>query len=1255
MARTNNLTNFLTDVANAIRTKKGTETDIPAADFDTEILALPAQGVYESRTINITQNGSRTITPNQGYDAIDELIINTNVPTAQLQTKNYTFTQNTTTTLSPETGYDGFSSVGLTINIPEGTKRFSSIAAMEASSPSVGDYAYVYNTEMEGLYQYQTITDVIPIPHKTAINPSTSPVTYTASNNDVYVNATKLVAVINKLITDYGFQEYFFLRPRNLTVMSVTIINDKIYAILANGSGYYRTVNNGYLGSTANTDLYVGMGNMTSNRKLLLWELDLDNTTYQQPIELNFSGYSGNIYYYNFTNMVCNHCLLNVTKTGTITLPTYFYDASSYTSKSTGTVNFNPSDINKWVLQSNSKYLDTSDATATANDINIGKVAYVDGNRITGVSNIFNIETDVKRYDTKADLDAVHDIPLGTKGVVYGGDCLYPIGNKSITNFYAPSTIILNEALTSDCKYHIRIKYSNGGSESTPIITPTGFTIRMSGYKGSGSSSYPEITIPYTSEDGITYTRGTITNSGFIWDSETDILSWEGIGDIQEVILSDVDADCGKLIKTFVPTLGGIYEFQSYTENTGVTHARNLADIIVEGITTLKYNCLLHSAMQQPSYPLVLIGTVQRYKSIENCVITTVGYQYSSSSCILYDSTKNKYYFGQKGTITGELDDTYLRSYAVSKYTPNGFNTEQVHFRVNELEYKKKSSSTQTTFFVPFLEISDLTQAYIINTSAVTIWDATLTNTGNSIAATSGATYLSLSSYLPCETQMTVASNSELLPGKVAIGKDGEIYIGDNTIFDNLPISMLFGDLYNTQRINDNLYNGYDFYNIASMPNTHQIQYAKIANSINTFQDGLIGVFDEQIVYSLLSISLLEKYGSYNTIRFIGCSIKYNCIVTINYDSSSYNARFVVYDYDTKAIIYHSDEFRFQYNYTKTVSFINEDQIVASSSKPGENITLCVLDLRDFSFTKLLNLTGDYWLHDYGVIICGDYIIYSYYTNYSQSSTATLSLHIYNTVTKDSPQNITSYTAAVSSWSYINTAADSTDIYIVTSSKIIKYNKNSKSIIYNTTYTGSSLVSSANTSYIELSDNLPYFFINYYMIDKATGTTYNRVNIRLIDNNDEVVATTESSTNLQIPVYEKNGKYYALINGILGIGTIESITDVESTDIKLFIIKCEKIYHVPVLVYKNEVQFTIQTFYYTRIIYPSSFSLNNDNSITYQHHSHDCYLTVTANEYEISNSLDYEYAIIRNNNYSSTYGYPSANIVLQKPAQDISL
>lgn len=52
MARTTNLTDFLTDVADAIRTKKGSQETIQASDFDTEIENLPSGG---SSPANLTE------------------------------------------------------------------------------------------------------------------------------------------------------------------------------------------------------------------------------------------------------------------------------------------------------------------------------------------------------------------------------------------------------------------------------------------------------------------------------------------------------------------------------------------------------------------------------------------------------------------------------------------------------------------------------------------------------------------------------------------------------------------------------------------------------------------------------------------------------------------------------------------------------------------------------------------------------------------------------------------------------------------------------------------------------------------------------------------------------------------------------------------------------------------------------------------------------------------------------------------------
>lgn len=55
MARTNTLPNFLTDVADAIREKKGTEETIQASDFDTEIASISGGGSTPTKGFTITE------------------------------------------------------------------------------------------------------------------------------------------------------------------------------------------------------------------------------------------------------------------------------------------------------------------------------------------------------------------------------------------------------------------------------------------------------------------------------------------------------------------------------------------------------------------------------------------------------------------------------------------------------------------------------------------------------------------------------------------------------------------------------------------------------------------------------------------------------------------------------------------------------------------------------------------------------------------------------------------------------------------------------------------------------------------------------------------------------------------------------------------------------------------------------------------------------------------------------------------------
>lgn len=76
MADTTNLTDFLDDVAAAIKTKKGYESSqkIPAANFDTEISSISTVN-NQNKTITPTTS-QQTITPDQGYTGIGTATVN---------------------------------------------------------------------------------------------------------------------------------------------------------------------------------------------------------------------------------------------------------------------------------------------------------------------------------------------------------------------------------------------------------------------------------------------------------------------------------------------------------------------------------------------------------------------------------------------------------------------------------------------------------------------------------------------------------------------------------------------------------------------------------------------------------------------------------------------------------------------------------------------------------------------------------------------------------------------------------------------------------------------------------------------------------------------------------------------------------------------------------------------------------------------------------------------------------------------------
>lgn len=91
MAKTDNLTDFLTSVADAIRAKKGTSDLINPQNFDSEIASISTSKEEQEKTVTITENGTTDVLPDDGY-ALSKVTVTTNVAGEVLEEYDGTIT-----------------------------------------------------------------------------------------------------------------------------------------------------------------------------------------------------------------------------------------------------------------------------------------------------------------------------------------------------------------------------------------------------------------------------------------------------------------------------------------------------------------------------------------------------------------------------------------------------------------------------------------------------------------------------------------------------------------------------------------------------------------------------------------------------------------------------------------------------------------------------------------------------------------------------------------------------------------------------------------------------------------------------------------------------------------------------------------------------------------------------------------------------------------------------------------------------------
>lgn len=118
MSKVDNLTDYLTDLGNTIRTKKSKTDLINPQDFSDEISSIDTAKPEQAKIVTYTANGTYAVTPDEGY-TLAGVRTTVNVPEQkEEEVKTVSYTTNGTRIITPSEG-KVISQVDVTVNVPE--------------------------------------------------------------------------------------------------------------------------------------------------------------------------------------------------------------------------------------------------------------------------------------------------------------------------------------------------------------------------------------------------------------------------------------------------------------------------------------------------------------------------------------------------------------------------------------------------------------------------------------------------------------------------------------------------------------------------------------------------------------------------------------------------------------------------------------------------------------------------------------------------------------------------------------------------------------------------------------------------------------------------------------------------------------------------------------------------------------------------------------------------------------------------------
>lgn len=498
-------------------------------------------------------------------------------------------------------------------------------------------------------------------------------------------------------------------------------------------------------------------------------------------------------------------------------------------------------------------------------DTNLLPANLKDGVTCLGIEG--TLENKVKLFNTVEEMQADSTAKEGDLAVVYRNEVQNMSADTQTQYITFPETVTLPEAFTDSFRGMLRPVDTSSMFDGQIQLRKTRFT--FDGYSESG-----RIMVQYNSSDGITYTRTRFNGNSGELTNPVDlgtIVKYESMESWNDAL--------GHFMQVDGSTFDGLYKYQEHDVNTKISYLDNIH--YSNDTSSVVYD--LTKYIDLSPYIDLINSFLTKWNMSQNQISIIV----TNDGIIIYgaqsDTGNNSYtdlictdtgthYIGLASSLSS------LENYVVHKVVIHSDST----FEEEDLSYK----SIPNVANVCYVDTIDNTYGYtkmifpdltLLQTNVIEI-----VNNAYSSSITTQPSYYRQFDYLAAPTQLTLSSPNQLLPGKIAYGKNG-VVTGDNSIYSNLDKNEIYKNVYGLKTVfSDNsksIYSLDDDLHISTCNDDTKIHKFKIDNTSTTDSIGLHNVI---LGYNELLKNVPEKYIN-------------NYRLASNYNDINNNKSYIIY------------------------------------------------------------------------------------------------------------------------------------------------------------------------------------------------------------------------------------------------------------------------------------------------------------------------------------------------------------------------